>query len=196
MGRFMLVFVSLVSLVGCEPPKGVAAKGSAPPPPPATGAGVEFVEIPSAAEINGSTAETAPDSSPVAGEPTSAPPTAPEQTAPPSQEQTAPPTQVQLSAGVALPQLLPEGTQLGVSVDYRVTGQLQQSSRYVLVVSSSEGEIAVEIELAPQGGTLQGFCPPSVRPEHKPFTARIEELAPGSRSRTAISNTASLATSY
>jgi hypothetical protein len=101
-----------------------------------------------------------------------------------------------LSAGVALPQLLPEGTQIGVSVDYKVSGRLNGSARYALVVESSAGPIAVPVKLSPEGGTLQGFLPLSVRPEHKPFSARVEELAPGSRRSVIVSNRLDLQTSY
>jgi hypothetical protein len=102
---------------------------------------------------------------------------------------------ISLSAGVAVPQLLPEGTQVGVSVDYSLRGSPQSSCRYLLVVESSAGEVAVPIKLDPQGGTFQGFLPPSVRPEHQPFQARIDEVSPkGERMR--VSNSATLATSY
>jgi hypothetical protein len=103
---------------------------------------------------------------------------------------------LRLSAGVALPQLLPEGTQIGVSVDYKVSGRLNPSARYALVVESAGGRVAVPVTLSAQGGTIQGFLPAEVRPEHKPFSARIEELAPGSRSSVTVSNRLDLQTSY
>jgi hypothetical protein len=103
---------------------------------------------------------------------------------------------VQLSAGVAVPQSLPGGTQIGVSVDYRVSGTLHPSARYALVIESGAGELALEIRLAAEGGTLQSFLPLAVRPEHQPFRARVEMLLPGESQPTRISNTASLQTSY
>lgn len=196
----------VVAIAGCEPPARSASAGSAPPPPPA-GAGISFAEVhtfpesgepaaasePIAASETASSLETAPPE-PEQQQPASAPLAAAAPTLAPVTNET--PTTIQLSAGVALPQLLPEGTQIGVSVDYRIRGKLNTSSTYFLVVTSSAGEIAVPVELLPSGGTLQGFCPPSVRPEHKPFTARIDEQSPASRSRTTISNRATLATSY
>jgi len=101
---------------------------------------------------------------------------------------------IHLSAGVALPQLLPEGTQIGVSVDYKINGNLK-SSRYFLVMESSAGAIAVPVQLSPIGGTLQGFFPPSVRPEHQPFRVRIDE-APATGNAVHASNTLPLQTSY
>jgi hypothetical protein len=103
---------------------------------------------------------------------------------------------IHLSAGIALPQLLPEGTHVGVSVDYKITGQLRTSSRYVLVVESSAGEITVPVQLSSVGGTIQGFCPYSVRPEHQPFRARIDEHSPSSSRGVRVSNTVALQTSY
>lgn len=84
---------------------------------------------------------------------------------------------------------------MGVSVDYRLRGSLKTSSRYVLVVESNAGETAVPVTLSPEGGTLQGFLPLEVRPEHQPFQARIDEIPPGGK-RSRVSNTVSLATSY
>jgi len=101
---------------------------------------------------------------------------------------------IHLSAGVAVPQLLPEGTQMGVSVDYEITGRLN-SSRYVLVIESSAGQFVVPVTLAPERGTVQEFLPPSVRPEHKPFRVRIEERASAGNPVPA-SNTVPLQTSY
>jgi hypothetical protein len=197
------------TIFGCEPSARSTPVGTAPPPPPPAGAGISFAQTPVAVEdrvaINEGVAVgiatdhgdatfdsqgSLRDPQPPAGEQT--PRTEPTTVAPARES----PPAIQLSAGVALPQLLPEGTQIGVSVDYRVRGELNGSASYFLVVSSSEGEIAFPVEVSASGGTLQGFCPPSVRPEHKPFTARIEEQSPASRSRTTISNRAMLATSY
>jgi hypothetical protein len=103
---------------------------------------------------------------------------------------------VQLSAGVAVPQSLPGGTQIGVSVDYRVSGSLHPSARYALVIESGAGELALEVRLAAAGGTLQSFLPLAVRPEHQPFRARVEMLLPGESQPSRISNTANLQTNY
>jgi len=85
---------------------------------------------------------------------------------------------------------------MGISVDYKVRGQLNRSASYALIVASATGETIVPVDIAPQGGTFQGFLSAEIRPEHKPFTARVEELAPGSRRRTPVSNTLPLQTSY
>jgi hypothetical protein len=207
----LVLLASLAALVGCEPPPASRASASAPPPPPSAAvpgaAGVEFAEVPASdppiaknsALPAASTAEypvAAPGA--VAAQTPNAAPNQPAEPAATSPAQSLPTREtppVHLSAGVALPQLLPEGTQIGVSVDYRVRGNLN-ASRHVLVIESAVETIAVPVELSSQGGTLQGFCPLSVRPEHKPFRARIEELSASSRSRQPVSNTVDLATSY
>jgi hypothetical protein len=51
------------------------------------------------------------------------------------------------------------------------------------------------VKLSPMRGTLQDFLPPSVRPEHKPFRARIEEKRSTGNS-VQSSNTVPLRTSY
>jgi hypothetical protein len=202
-------------LAGCEPPgaaqpSGVSLYSSSdappvPPPPPAPPP-PPIVEESQGAE---SAAFTAADAGPTAlpaderhshppAGSTPQPSSPPAASSPPVQPQTpqgnyqspTAPRQpaIRLSAGVALPQLLPEGTQIGVSVDYKLTGQLNQSSRYVLVVESNAGSLGVPVTLSPSGGTLQGFLPLEVRPEHAPFRARIDEHPP-SGSPVAASNT-------
>jgi hypothetical protein len=101
----------------------------------------------------------------------------------------------QLSAGVAVPQSLPGGTQIGVSVDYRTLRGVDPSSQYLLIVASSAGETTLPVELDASAGTIEGFLPPSVRPEDQPFHARIEERHAGSAAVKA-SNTLRLQTSY
>ena len=98
-----------------------------------------------------------------------------------------------LSAGVAVPQSLPTGTAMGMSVDYQAGG-FNQSSRYVWVVSS-EGGGTVEQPFQPRTkGTLQTFFL-DLRPEHRPFNSYIEEVSPGGR-RTRVSNVAAMQTNY
>ena len=56
------------------------------------------------------------------------------------------------------------------------------------------GEIVNEVQLQPSGNLsvfIQQF-----KPEHRPFTARIEEVTPGSKRRTIISNEVTLKTDY
>ena len=113
---------------------------------------------------------------------------------PPQAPQAAQPP-IRLSAGVAVPQSLPDGTQIGVSVDYRVSGRINTSSRYLLVIESKGKEVEFEVKLSPPGGTLQGFCPASVRPEDQPFRARLDEQR-SANVRDKVSNTVNLQTSY
>ena len=216
--QFAVLPALLVSIVfaGCEPPavNSVAANAPPGPPPPATPPPVPVAtsEPPNTAEPtefavggraenfadetvseNATSGDDAPSS--VAANP-DAEPAAPSPAI--TQTPTAPADSgpfISLSAGVAVPQLLPEGTQVGVSVDYSLRGAPKTSCRYFLVVESSAGEVAVPVKLEPQGGTFQGFLPPKVRPEHQPFRARIDEVPPqGERMR--VSNSAPLATSY
>jgi hypothetical protein len=123
---------------------------------------------------------------------------APKGNGPSSARSTAPPptrnTSIRLSAGVALPQSLPTGTAMGMSIDYAFAGGLNQSSRYLWVISSEGGgEVETEVNLA-VSGTLQSFFL-KLRPEHKPFNCRIEEVLPGGR-RVRVSNVAPMQTSY
>jgi hypothetical protein len=219
LGRFALLAAPLVAilLVGCEPPAASSAAASAPPgppplpaapsPAPVTTSDASASAAPTAIAASGQTENFAADSvseaGPMGNDAASsvvASPTAEPALPPPAPTQVpAPPADsgpfISLSAGVAVPQLLPEGTQVGVSVDYSLRGNPKTSCRYFLVVESSAGEIAVPVTLEPRGGTFQGFLPPSVRPEHQPFRARIDELPPkGERLR--VSNSAPLATSY
>jgi len=97
-------------------------------------------------------------------------------------------------SGIAVPQSLPVGTVMAISVDYERYAELKTSSRYALVVKSTAGEIVNEIKLEPSGNLsvfIQQF-----KPEHRPFTARIEELTPGSNRRTIVSNEVTLKTDY
>jgi hypothetical protein len=99
-----------------------------------------------------------------------------------------------LSAGVAVPQSLPMGTVMAMSVDYAISGPLNNSSRYVWVVTSQGGG-NVEVAMQPQvTGTLQAFFL-ALRPEHRPFNCHIEEISPGGR-RTRVSNVAAMQTNY
>jgi hypothetical protein len=211
-----------LALTGCEPPaaSSLAAKGPPGPPAPpvpavsiaadevptpvgfgaATGAGVDS---PAGAETTFPTASLPGDGGLEAVDPGAAVPVAaplPVDQSPPARSGVTAAERgnqsfVSLSAGVAVPQLLPDGTQIGVSVDYSLRGEPKTSCRYLLVVETTEGEIALPVTLDSRGGNFQGFLPPAVRPEHKPFRARIDELPPGGE-RSRVSNSAVLATSY
>lgn len=101
---------------------------------------------------------------------------------------------IHLSAGVAVPQSLPTGTAMGVSVDYRAQGSLSSSSRYVVVVKSAAGEAVNEVQLESSGTFAAFFL--ELKPEHRPFTVRIEEIPAGSLRRVVISNEVNLKTDY
>jgi hypothetical protein len=150
-----------------------------PPPIPSTpivaSPGLIPVDVASGGSAQGGTQQPA-------GNPSS-PPVAPRGVPP-----------IRLSAGIAVPQSLPMGTVMGMSVDYQVFGALNGSSRYVWVVSS-EGGGNVEVAMPPQSeGTLQAFFL-KLRPEHRPFNCHIDEIAPGGK-RTRVSNVAAMQTNY
>jgi hypothetical protein len=100
---------------------------------------------------------------------------------------------IHLSAGIAVPQSLPIGTVMAISVDYSLRSELR-ASQYVLVVKSSAGEIVNEVKLE-SSGNLSAFFQ-QLRPEHRPFSVRIEEVIPGSKRRAVISNELTLKTDY
>lgn len=168
-----------VLFCGCEPPVAPAVKGPPVPPPAVPLIAEESTELaPAKDEVRSSEKFGVLDRSQIP----SAPRAVSEQ----------PP--IHLSAGVAVPQLLPDGTQIGVSVDYKINGSLK-SSRYVMVLKSRTGTLSVPVNLSPMGGTLQGFFPPTVRPEDQPFQVWIDEL-PATGNRVPASNTEPLRTSY
>jgi hypothetical protein len=216
-GGLVCLVAILIATIGCDLPPDPTLAGAGlksvpestaagPPPPPSPPSPSSALDAPSPAALSPPTVDSnrgAPESSPasVPSEPAQQPPppvdVAQQNTSPTPASGSLPakPT-VQLSAGVAVPQSLPGGTQIGVSVDYRVSGTLHPSARYALVVESGAGELALEVRLAAEGGTLQSFLPLAVRPEHQPFRARVEMLLPGESQPTKISNTANLQTNY
>ncbi len=78
-----------------------------------------------------------------------------------------------LRAGIALPQTLPDGTQVGFSVDYRFrTYTPDPQARYVWEIRQGDGNIQqLDVQITGKQGTLSQFLP--VRPEQGPFTSRI-----------------------
>jgi len=101
---------------------------------------------------------------------------------------------VHLSAGLALPQLLPDGTAMGMSMDYSVNSRLNSSSKYYLVIKSGAGETISEVKLEGQGNLSAFFT--QLKPEHRPFSAHIEEVSSASKRRVIVSNELPLQTSY
>jgi hypothetical protein len=215
-----LAAVCALALTGCEQPAASSTVASGPPgpPPPApalVGTGKKSTadvdlwanapgvapaaaesDLPAAdnVEATPAAADQQAFDNPLAAQPPAQPPIAPQPTSAPAADRASGPF-ISLSAGVAVPQLLPEGTQIGVSVDYSLRGEPRTSCRYFLVVETKEGEVPVPVKLDPRGGTFQGFLPASVRPEHQPFRARIDEIPPEGEP-TRVSNSAVLATSY
>lgn len=191
-------FFTLVSiaaalvLTGCEPPsvaqsaKGVITsdgppKPPVPPPPPPPPPGEE------ATTPAISPAAANPEQNPVARNPVAPRPveTTALQTTPSA---TAAKPFIKLSVGIALPQTLPDGTQVGVSCDYKLLKPtLNSSAKYLWVIESAKGEIAMEVQIKPQGGNLAGFLPLEIRPGDSPFKARIDEVTT-SGSRVTVSN--------
>jgi len=92
-------------------------------------------------------------------------------------------SEVQLSLGIALPQTLPEGTALGVSVEYEfVRGGPQSGSRYLLIVQPSNGRpFELEVPLT-TSGTIQTFTY-DLRPDQGPFTASLREVTSAGETR-------------
>jgi len=85
------------------------------------------------------------------------------------------PLSIQLSAGTALPQTLPDGTAMGFSVDYQFTeGRPDPSARYFWVIERTQGSPARQPVRLEARGTLQGFVN-DFRPEHGPFQAHLED---------------------
>lgn len=93
-----------------------------------------------------------------------------------------------------MPQSLPGGTVMGMSVDYALRGGLNRSSRYAWVIKSTAGDVVTEVQLD-ASGNLSAFFQ-QLKPEHRPFSARIEELSPGSKRRVVVSNELPLKTDY
>ena len=108
--------------------------------------------------------------------PSRSPPSPPTARAP--QRPTGP--SIHLSAGVALPQSLPTGTAMAMSVDYAfAAGQLLSPPRYVWVIEPANADPVKQPVLLSESGTLQAFFT-QLRPEHGPFHTHIES-SDGSR---------------
>lgn len=80
---------------------------------------------------------------------------------------------VRLSAGLALPQTLPNGTAIGFSVDFRFRkSKPNPEEQYVWEIKDGKGIIRrLAVNLSGLRGTLQQFVP--IRPEEGPFVSRI-----------------------
>jgi hypothetical protein len=164
------LLIALVALGGgaCDrllPPPGgnLTPATPAPAPPIAQPAGVPATGVPSDAQV--------PPAGAVAQVPGATTPTA----VPVATALSA--TQVSLSAGVALPQSLPQGTVMGFSVDYEFSGGGPVSGRRYLMVIQPRGGTAAEVEFQPAAsGNWTAFVP-ELGPNQAPFTAQVVELA-------------------
>ena len=185
LAEFIAVGAMAALLAGCEPPgpattKGVLTRNVAspplPPPPPGSSAVVTPADVaPPSNENRRANPFERPGSE---SQSTSAPATAqPTPTQTTSTDSAGKPT-IRLSVGIALPQTLPDGTQIGVSVDYKLTsGALNPSAKYVWVIESRQGQTAMQVQISPQGGNLASFLPIEIRPGDGPFKAWIEEVS-------------------
>src|SRR5687767_7901480 len=101
-----------------------------------------------------------------------------------SQPLPANPTPIKLSAGVALPQLGPEGTLMMFSVDYRFReGAPHPDAKYAWVIQPAKGDPLEQIVKLKRGDTLQAIVP-QWRPENGPFQSFIDEVSPDGTRRT------------
>jgi hypothetical protein len=97
---------------------------------------------------------------------------------------------IQLSAGVALAQTLPDGTGMLFSVDYRFQQRSNdQSMRYLWVIVPDRGTpITKEVQLS-QSGTLT-LIVPGMRPEIGPFHCHIDARHPADSQARRVTNDA------
>lgn len=92
---------------------------------------------------------------------------------------------VKLSAGVALPQLGPDGTLMMFSVDYRFRedNRPNKEFEYLWVIQPAKGEPLEQPVKLKRGDNLSAIAP-QWRPENGPFTSRIVEVAKDGTRRT------------
>ncbi len=159
------------SLEEADSPPAAGPDGETAEPGPAQGPGAEQASAPSVPPSQTDAVGQTPVE-PVAPRPRPAPST-------PSQPVPSQRPAIKLSAGVAVPQSLPTGTAMGVSVDYRFIAGQPGSSPYLWVIQPGKGQTAKKpVQLQPQGN-LQMFVL-QFRPENGPFHTHIED-AQGNR---------------
>ena len=168
--RVLIVGMAL-ACAGCEGEYEEAARQAASQRPtpeesdPETDAIAAVPEMPDIGKPTLSVEESEPVSDQPARPSSPPPPAAPQRRTGPS---------IRLSAGVALPQSLPTGTAMGMSVEYSFTaGQPQPSLSYVWVIESAKADPVRQPVQLSRSGTLQSFFT-QLRPEHGPFHAHIE----------------------
>jgi hypothetical protein len=187
----VLLVTAVLVLTGCDPPPsaqsaqgviaGVVPKPPAPPPPPPPPGEKAATPAASLSPANPA-APTDQVTNPVAARRVETP------AVDPTPSNSAAKPFIKLSVGIALPQTLPDGTQVGVSVDYKLLKpNLNSAAKYFWVIESVKGEIAMEVHIKPEGGNLAAFLPLEIRPGDGPFSARIDEVMT-SGSRVTVSN--------
>ena len=172
--RNLLIFAAVLTYAGCAGEYEEAARQSASreAPPEVTdaeaNAPADVAEIP--ADEEPATADE--DSQPASVKPTE--PSPPPRSRPPAEPQRRTGPSISLSAGVALPQSLPTGTAMGISVDYTFTiGQPRPSLAYVWVIEAANADSVKQSVQLNLSGTLQQFFT-QLRPQHGPFHTHIE----------------------
>jgi hypothetical protein len=179
--RFILLVGSVFVLwfTGCtdnSPPSAITTANATPPPAIPTNPNVvPAVTAPSETPAPATPPDAAkgPDKSPAVA----APPQKPDVPAP------APDTRVgriRLSAGVALPQSLPQGTTVMCSMDYEwVEGSPQQGCEYSWVVELGNGKpVAGPAKVNRRRGTIEIILN-GIKPDQGPFKGAIFVKTPG-----------------
>jgi hypothetical protein len=83
---------------------------------------------------------------------------------------------IQLSAGAALPQSLPQGTVMTFSAEYRFVGGPKSGVQYKWVVRGRSGKtIRLPLRNLKSQGQLPALFTPALRPSDSPFRSFIEE---------------------
>jgi hypothetical protein len=176
---FASIFLAFTWLTGCseEPPPvrtqpaGSPKANADPKPAPAPAPAPAPVPV---AERSPSSEVTVPASTPTANS-VSNEPAKPADVGNPQAKAPASGKKIKLSAGVALPQTMPEGAAMSFSVDYRFTEGLPAATPYVWVIERSWGEPAkVPVTLDDREGNLMTFVP-QWRPNEGPFQAHLED---------------------
>ncbi len=175
----------LATTVGCdEPPTPPSAPaGRSGPPEPPVRISHDAVKSPSSPVQGESSEESRPGKTPALGGSLASPAGASQPGVAGGQRGNLPVTRpgaplpsgsqprfpAQLSAGMALPQSLPTGTALGMSVDYVLLETLPTAAvQAVWVIESAQaGNAEVPVRLAAQGNLMTFIT--NMKPEHGPF---------------------------
>ena len=173
--RHLLMLGMALAFAGCASEYEEAARQAARqrPAPEKTDAEVAALAAMAEAPAAEKAVPAIEESPPASGKaPEQSPP--PASPPPPGASQRPAGPSIRLSAGVALPQTLPTGTAMGMSVDYTFTvGQPRPSLAYVWVIEPAKADPVRQSVPLSQSGTLQAFFT-QLRPQHGPFHTHIE----------------------